>query len=107
MQQDDSKKLLDTKFSFGGDFKEHITKYLGGIDAEYDGKYELLTNKNSKYLFYDYNDFLLMKNIEAFRVRHKKISEDFFGLIRLIIRIESWVEITKKDLETINKAEKK
>ena len=84
MQQDDSEKLLDTKFSFGADFKEQ-----GGIDAENDGKYELLTNKNLKYLFYDYNDFLLMKNIETLRVRHKKISQDFFRLAKLIIRTES------------------
>ena len=84
MQQDDSEKLLDTKFSFGADFKEP-----GGIDAENDGKYELLTNKNLKYLFYDYNNFLLMKNIETLRVRHKKISQDFFRLVRLIIRTES------------------
>ena len=45
MQQDDSEKLLDTKFSFGADFKEQ-----GGIDAENDDKYELLTNKNLKRL---------------------------------------------------------
>ena len=46
-QQDDSKKLLDTRYSFCCDFKGHITKYLGGIDTENDGKYELLTNNNS------------------------------------------------------------
>ena len=97
MQQDDSKKSLDTRFSFGGDSKEHITKYLGRTDAENDGKYELLTINNSKYLFYDYNNFLLIENIEVLRVRHKKVSQDFVSLGRLIIRAESELkdEITK------------
>ena len=57
-------KSLDTRFSFGGDSKEHITKYLGRIDTENNGKYELLTNKISKYLFYDYKECFLIENMK-------------------------------------------
>ena len=55
-QQGTSKKLLDANFSFCGDFQCYIKEYLGGIDSD-DNKYNALTNKNSKYLFYRYNDF--------------------------------------------------
>lgn len=50
--------------SFGGDFQQYINKYLGEIYSQNGDRYDLLTNKNSKYLFYWYNDFLTTKKIE-------------------------------------------
>ena len=83
MQRDDSKNLLDARFNFGSDFEEYIRKYLSGIDAENDDKYDLLTNKNSKYLFSCYMIFLSMKNIEMLRVGHTKISNNFLGAVKI------------------------
>lgn len=47
---------------YGGDFVTYIMEFLIGIDAETDNRFNMLMNKNAKYLFYRYNDFLLSKN---------------------------------------------
>ena len=62
-QQDQKKKLIDASFSYGGSFSECLTEFLKGIDAEADDRFDMLTNKNVKYLFYGYNDFLLSKGL--------------------------------------------
>ena len=46
-------------------------------------KYNILTNKNSKYLFYWYNGFLKSKNIEQIKTRPTKISEDSVRLVKI------------------------
>ena len=43
-----------------------------GINAETDNRFDMLTNKNVKYLFYRYNDFLLSKNLSVISIRHGK-----------------------------------
>ena len=44
-QQDTSKKLLNVKLSFGKHFQQYIRKYLAGIKAQDDEKYDMLSNK--------------------------------------------------------------
>lgn len=95
-QQHNRKRLLDADFYFGGKFQEHIRKYLGGIDAQNYNKYDFLTNKNSKVLFYRYNDLLMMKNIEPIKVRRPKIPEDFIGFIE--IQERDWQYLIEKPI---------
>ena len=57
--------LTNIKFNFGSDFDDNINIYLGGIDAENDDKYNLLTNETSKYLLCRCSDFLMLKNIKV------------------------------------------
>ena len=68
-QQDTSKKLLNVKLSFGEYFQKYIRQYLAGITA--------------KYLFYRYNDFLHMRNLEMSLIRHTKIAEDCEGFFEI------------------------
>lgn len=51
-QQDVKKTLINSFFSYGGDFLSYLTGVLMGIDSEADNKFDMLTNKNIKYLFY-------------------------------------------------------
>ena len=51
MQQDTSKKILNVRIIFGEDFQQYTRKYLAGIKVKIDEKYDITTNKNSKYLF--------------------------------------------------------
>ena len=74
-QQDTTRKLVDSNFSFGGDFQCYIKEYLAGINAHDD--------ENSKYLFYRYNGFLISKNIKLIKIRHTKISEELVGLVEI------------------------
>ena len=60
--------------------KKYITGILRRIDAETDDRFDMLTNKNVKYFFYQYNDFLLSKNLPTISIRHSKIVEDYVAI---------------------------
>ena len=79
-QQDEKKKLINASFSYGGDFRTYIIEFLMGIDAETDDRFDILTNKSVKYLFYRYNDFLLSKNLPTISIRHSKIVENYVAI---------------------------
>lgn len=68
---------------YGGDFVTYITEFLIGIDAETDNRFNMLMNKNAKYLFYRYNDFLLSKNRQTISIRHSKIVEDYVAPVAI------------------------
>lgn len=50
-------------------------------------KFNILTNKNSKFLLYRHNDFLQMRNLEMLLVRRMRISAYYEGLVKF--RIET------------------
>ena len=50
-QQDTRRKLLYANFIFCSDFKQSIRKCFVEIDSQNDDRYDLLTNKNAKFLF--------------------------------------------------------
>ena len=85
-QQDTSRKLVDSNFSFGGDFQCYIKEYLAGINAHDD--------ENSKHLFYRYNGFLISKNIKPIKIRHTKTSEELVEIQDIYI----YIYIYKKTL---------
>lgn len=49
------KKLMKIDFSCGCNFKFYLFDYLRTIKSVNDGKYDILTDKNSKLLFYSFN----------------------------------------------------
>ena len=91
--QDKKKKLINASFSYGGDFRTCITEFLMGIDVETDNRFDMLTNKNVKYLFYRYNDFLLSKNLPTISIRHSKIFENYNAVEE--IQSRSWQYLIK------------
>ena len=60
--------------------KKYITGILRRIDAETNDRFDMLTNKNVKYFFYQYNDFLLSKNLPTISIRHSKTVEDYVAI---------------------------
>lgn len=98
VQEGTNKKILNAKFSFGENFQQYIENYLAGIRAQdYENlwylkhmickKFNILTNKNSKFLSYRHNDFLQMRNLEMLLVRRMRISAYYEGLVKF--RIET------------------
>lgn len=68
-QQHEKKKVINVSFSYSGDFSSYISNFLKGIDCETDDMFDMLTNKNAKYFFYWYNDFLLSKSLPTISIR--------------------------------------
>ena len=60
----DFTKVTNGDFSYGGEFSRCINELLSGIDSEADDRFDLLTNKNVKYLFYHFNNYLQSRNIK-------------------------------------------
>ena len=53
-QEDETKKWIDLEFILSDDYKDFM-KYLVNIKDE---KYDMFANKNSKFLFYHFSDYL-------------------------------------------------
>ena len=79
-QQDEKKKLINAPFCYGGDFRNYLKKFLMGVDSETDDKFDMLTNKIIKYLFYQHIDFLLLKNLPTVLIRDRKIVDDYIAI---------------------------
>ena len=60
-QQNEKKKQLPIDFSYDDDYTDYITKYLPSIRDVDDDKFDVLTNKNAKYLFHLFNRFWKIK----------------------------------------------
>ena len=72
-QQDKTKKITHATLTYKDSFSNCLRYFLDDIDAETVGKFDFLTNKNVKYLFYKFNDHLLFNGQNTVPVRHSKI----------------------------------
>ena len=82
-QQDQKKKQLPIDFSYDDDYTDYITKYLPSINEVDDDKFDVLTNKNSKYLFHLFNKYLEDENKPKQFIGHSVISDDNYALKEL------------------------
>ena len=93
-QQDYNRKLLWVKLTFGANCKSYTSKYLMGIKAKDDDKFDTLTNKRSKFLVYYFNNWLNKQNWLVQLVRHSIIVEDEVGLAEF--QHQNWSYFTEK-----------
>ena len=82
-QQDKNKKKLPIDFSYNGDYTDYITKYLPSIKEVDDDKFDVITNKNSKYLFHLFNKYLESRNKPKKFIRHSAVTDDNYALKEL------------------------
>ena len=75
-QQEDSSKAFINFDIFGDSYSDYFEQLINKFKAKEDDKYDVLTNKNSKYLFYKFNDSLATIGELAKAVRHSKITQD-------------------------------
>lgn len=54
-QYDCNKKLLQISLAFSADYDAYVSEYLTTIKNINDNKYNMLTNKNFKFLFYNFS----------------------------------------------------
>ena len=57
-QQDESKQVLPKRISYHYTLEKYIKNYLPSFSVEEAEKLDLLSNKNSKYLLYKFNDWI-------------------------------------------------
>ena len=85
--------MINTSLSYAGPFLEYIRDFFDDLDAETADRFDLLTNKNIKYIFYRHNDFLLSKNLPTNLIKHTKVSEEKIVLEE--IQNRDWQDLVK------------
>ena len=75
-QQDNTKKMIQGTLSSIDFFSNYINYFLDDIDADTFDRFDIFTNKNVKYLFYRFNNYLLFRSQPTVPVKHSKISEN-------------------------------
>ena len=96
-QEDDTKKFIDFKFIYSESYEQYFNEYLLKINQKNDDALDVLTNKNSKVLFYHYNDLLFNINLDRLPVRHSRISDDEFPTETT--QTENWQYFIERILE--------
>ena len=62
--------LIDFDFSYDGSLRDYFNSYLGNINKVANASNDYYTHRNSKYLFYRFNDLLLNLGRELHKIRH-------------------------------------
>ena len=75
-QEDSSKAFINFNFIFGDSYSDCFEWLINKFKAKQDDKYDVLINKNSKYLFYKFNYSLTTIGELVKAVRHSKITQD-------------------------------
>ena len=96
-QKDETKKWIDFEFILFNGYEDYFMKYLVNIKDGEDEKYDMLTNKNSKFLFYHFNDCLKQINELTKPVRHNVVLNDKTALE--ILQNKNWQYFIERILE--------
>ena len=82
-QQDESKKIIQKQISYHHSFERYTREYLPSYSLEEIDKFDMLSNKNSKYLLYKFNDWIESMNVEKILMRRTSKVKDVVGLQKL------------------------
>ena len=82
-QQNDQAAFIPKKFSYGNTFEKYISDYLQNFSIDDQEKFDLLAFKNSKYLFYRFNDFVKMYGNPRYKLLHTRKMKDSVALKKI------------------------
>ena len=82
-QQDETKLFLPKRISYHYSFERYMKQFSPALSLEESNKYDFLTNKNSKYLLYKFNDWIESLNAEKIKLRHSSVDRDGVGLTEI------------------------
>ena len=71
-QQNDEVAYISKKFSYKNCFETYISSFLQSFSIDDQEKFDLLAFKNSKYLFYRFNDFIKAYGNPRYRLLHTR-----------------------------------
>ena len=75
-QQDYTKKLIPKEFHFFDNYEDYIMNNLTQIESESDDALDMLTRKNTKFIFYQFNQYLAQIGQPLKLIRHTIIADD-------------------------------
>ena len=75
--------ILKLELSYAGDFDSYLSTHQAAIRLLKGDKYDILTDKNSKFLIYQLNDYINRNKRLMERVRYAIILEEKVDLLEL------------------------
>ena len=97
-QEDETKQFLeDFEFNITDSYDDYFMKYLVNIKDGNDDKFDMLTNKNSKFFFYYTNNYLRQINEQVKLIRHSVITNNETALE--ILQNKDWQYFMERILE--------
>ena len=75
-RQDETKQVVHATLTYKDSFPNYLKYFLDDINNETVEKFDFFTNKNVKYLFYKFNNYLLFNELNTVPVWHSKINEN-------------------------------
>ena len=105
MHQDESKQIIPKRISYRHSFERYKHKYLLSFLLEEIHKFDMLFNKNSKYLLYKFNYWIESMNAEKILIRHTSKVKDEVGLQKIEEKDKQF--LIEKIIPNIEKEKKK
>ena len=75
-QQDSTKGKINFDLIYDGNDKDYFRWILNGFDFYEKTKLDFLIFKNTKYLYYCFNDFLESQGQPLIKIKHSKVTDD-------------------------------
>ena len=82
-QQNDEAAYVPKKMPHSNSFEEYISKFLQQFSIDDQEKFDLWSFKNSKYLFYRFNDFIKAYGNPRYKLLHTKKKLDTVGVKKI------------------------
>ena len=82
-QQNDETAFVPKKFSYANSFEHYINNFLLSFSIDDVEKFDLFLNKNAKYLFYRFNDYIRASGNKTKEIKHTQKIEDSVGLKKI------------------------
>ena len=79
-QQNDEAAYVPKTVSYRNNFEQYITTFLQSFSIDDQEKFDLLAFKNSKYLFYRFNDFIKVYGNPRYKLLHTRKMLDSVGI---------------------------
>ena len=79
-QQNEDAAFIPKKFAYRNSFEKYISSFLPAFSIDDVEKYDLYANKNSKYLFYRFNEYIKAYGGKRRKIKHTQKLKDSIGL---------------------------
>ena len=82
-QQNEDKAFIPKKFAYRNSFEKYISNFLPAFSIDDVEKYDLYANKNSKYLYYRFNEYINGYGGKRKKIKHTQKRKDSIGLKKI------------------------
>ena len=89
-QQNEDAAFISKNFVYRNTFEKYINSFLPAFSIDDVEKYDLYSNKNLKYLFYRFNDYVKAYGNKRRKIRHTQKIKDSVGIKKLKIEITNF-----------------